>query len=122
MLVRDMLRQWCLAQPGAREDFPFGDDVAVFKVMDKMFALLPVTDNPLTISLKCDPVEAEMLREQYPGVIIPGYHLNKRHWNTILINDVVPDEDVEAMIHDSYQLVVKSLKKADREAIQRLTT
>lgn len=121
MLERETLRQWCLGQPGAWEDFPFGADVAVFKVKDNMFALLPVNTPPLTISLKCDPIEAQMLREQYAGVVTAGYHLNKRHWNTILVNGTLPDADIAAMIHDSYRLVVKSLKKADREALQRLT-
>jgi predicted DNA-binding protein (MmcQ/YjbR family) len=120
MLEREIVRQWCLAQPGAHEDFPFGDDVAIFKVKDKMFALLPVKAVPLTISLKCDPVEAEMLREQYPGAVTPGYHLNKRHWNSILVNSTVAAADIEAMIQDSYRLVLQSLKKADREAIQKL--
>jgi len=118
MLTRSQLRDYCLYQTATREDFPFGPDVAVFKVMDKMFALLP-TNLPLSISLKCDPVLAKMQRDTYPAVQ-PGYHLNKRHWNTVTIDGTVPGDEVLEMIVHSYDLVVKKLKKADREALASL--
>lgn len=110
------LCQLCLAQRGAYEDFPFGPDVRVFKVKGKMFALIGVGDQPPRISLKCDPVRAELLRETYPA-ITGGYHLNKRHWNTIVCDGSVPTDEIVDLIQHSYDLVVKSLKKADRQAL-----
>ncbi|MCU0514496.1 MAG: MmcQ/YjbR family DNA-binding protein [Anaerolineae bacterium] len=115
-MQRDDLRALCLACHGAVEDFPFGDDVAVYKVCGKIFALLPVNPAPLTISLKCDPLEAELLREKYPA-ITAGYHLNKRHWNTIHLDGSLPPEEVSAMIADSYALVVRALPRKDRDAL-----
>ena len=116
MLDREALRAHCLAQKAAVAEFPFGPEAEVFKVMGKMFALIPTDDDPPTISLKCDPVLAEMLRQTYPAVI-PGYHLNKRHWNTVTSDGTVPDDEVLEMIDNSYALVVKGLKKADRERL-----
>ena len=113
---RAMLRDYCLSKNGAVAEFPFGPDAEVFKVMGKMFALIPVGANPPTISLKCDPVLAEMLRQTYPAVK-PGYHLNKKHWNTITVDGSVPEDEVLEMIDQSYDLVVKGLKKADREKL-----
>lgn len=118
MLNRDSLRTVCLSQTAAFEDFPFGDEVAVFKVQGKMFALLPVVASPMTISLKCDPTEAELLREKY-AAITPGWHLSKKHWNTILIDGTVPDDEVQSMIEDSYLLVVQSLTRKQREELQK---
>ena len=118
MLTRNQLRDHCLSQTATREDFPFGPDVAVLKVMDKMFALLPINP-PLTISLKCDPVLAKMQRDTYPAVQ-PGYHLNKRHWNTVTIDGTIPDDEILEMIVHSYDLVVKKMKKSDREIIASL--
>jgi predicted DNA-binding protein (MmcQ/YjbR family) len=120
MLTRTQLHDHSLSQTATREDFPFGPDVAVLKVMDKMFAILPVNP-PLTISLKCDPVLAKMQRDTYPAVQ-PGYHLNKRHWNTVTIDGTIPDDEVLEMIVHSYDLVVKKMKKADREIIASLKT
>lgn len=113
---RNELRAYCLSQKGAVEDFPFGDDVAVFKVMNKVFALLPVGGTP-HISLKCDPDLAVMLRETYPTVS-PGYHLNKKHWNTIDVDGSIPDDEIEEMIEHSYAQVVKGLPKAEREQLK----
>ncbi|HEX2906245.1 MAG TPA: MmcQ/YjbR family DNA-binding protein [Phototrophicaceae bacterium] len=113
---RDELRAYCLSHLAAVEDFPFGDDPAVFKVMGKMFALLPVGGG--TISLKCDPTWAIILRETYPAVT-PGYHLNKRHWNSVAIDDSISDSEVFEMIDHSYDLVVKSLTKAQRQALKK---
>lgn len=119
MLLREDLLAACLSHQGAFEDFPFGEDVAVLKVQGKMFALLPVRGNPLTVSLKCDPREAELLREKYPAVT-PGYHLNKTHWNSILIDGTVPDDEVLSMIEDSYRLVVAGFTKQQRQALEQL--
>ncbi|CEH30132.1 MmcQ-like protein [Aneurinibacillus migulanus] len=110
------IRAYCLGKQGAVETFPFRNDVAVMKVGDKMFALLSQRDGTLHISLKCEPDVNEVLREQY-AAIKPGYHLNKRHWNTVELDGTVPVEEVIGMVDRSYNLVFKSLKKAEREAI-----
>jgi predicted DNA-binding protein (MmcQ/YjbR family) len=109
MLDRNALRDYCLSLTGAFEDFPFGDEVAVMKVKGKMFALLPV-DAPLSISLKADPDEAVLQREQYKA-ITPGYHLNKRHWNTVMVDGEIADSHVLELVEDSYLLVRQSLTK-----------
>jgi len=115
MMTRDELRNYCLSLTAATEDFPFGLDVAVFKVKGKMFALLPVQQTPQTISLKADPVEVPLLRQKYEAVQ-PGYHLNKTHWNTVTVNSDLPDEEVLAMVEDSYLLVRQNLpKKVQKE-------
>ncbi len=111
------LRAYCLSKPGAAETFPFGDDVRVFKVMGKMFALLPVAA-PLNISLKCEPTWAQILRSTYPA-IQAGYHLNKEHWNTVHLDGTIPDDEVKTMIDHSYELVVKGLTKAQRKALEQ---
>jgi predicted DNA-binding protein (MmcQ/YjbR family) len=116
---RDDLRNFCLAQKGATEDFPFGPDTAVYRVMGKMFALTPFPNHePPQINLKCDPAEAELLRKQYPAVQ-PGYHMSKKHWNTIHVDGTLADELVFQMVEDSYVLVVKSLPKKDRAALAK---
>ncbi len=112
----DEFRSACLALPETREDQPFGPDVLVFKVCDKMFALLSLDDIPPRVNLKCDPEEAVALREEYDA-ILPGYHMNKRHWNTVVLNAEVPTALVHAMIEDSYRLVVAGLRKADRKRL-----
>ena len=105
----------CLALPGAVEDFPFGDEVSVFKVGGKMFALCPLDGKPLQLSVKCEPELAAQLRATYPA-IAPGYHLNKRHWNTITLDGSLPDQMVTDLLADSYDLVVASLPRARRPA------
>jgi predicted DNA-binding protein (MmcQ/YjbR family) len=110
------LRERCLAFPGSEETFPFGPNTSVFKVAGKMFALSRLAESPLKVSLKCEPLLAEQLREAHSGVL-PGYHLNKRHWNTILIDGSITDEMIEAMIEDSYDLVVSGLPAAQRRAL-----
>jgi predicted DNA-binding protein (MmcQ/YjbR family) len=107
------LRRCCLAKPGAIEDFPFGEKVSVFKVAGKMFALSDLDARPLEVSLKCDPELAEALRAQHDA-IRAGYHLNKRHWNTITLDGSIPDHEVKDMIQDSYDLVVASLTRAQQ--------
>ncbi|WP_021595226.1 MmcQ/YjbR family DNA-binding protein [Actinomadura welshii] len=113
---RDRVIAECLAKPGAAEDYPFGDEVAVFKVAGRMFALVPLGAEPGSVSLKCDPDLAADLRRRHSAVA-PGYHLNKRHWNTVTLDGSVPGEEVLEMIDHSYDLVVARLTKAQREAL-----
>jgi predicted DNA-binding protein (MmcQ/YjbR family) len=110
MLTAARLRRHCLALPGAGEEFPFRPDLSVFKVSGKVFALSPLGDRPLRISLKCEPALAEQLRDTYPS-IRPGYHLNKRHWNTVDVDGALPDQLVLDMVEDSYDLVVAKLPR-----------
>jgi predicted DNA-binding protein (MmcQ/YjbR family) len=110
------LRRWCLAQPGAVEDFPFGPEHSVFKVGGKMFALTTLDRVPLEVSVKCEPELAVELRASY-GAIRPGYHLNKRHWNTITLDDSLADQLVRDLIQDSYDLVADALPKRTREQL-----
>jgi predicted DNA-binding protein (MmcQ/YjbR family) len=113
----DELRETCLGMPGAIEDFPFSPDNSVFKVAGKIFAISNLTNEPLRVSLKCDPVLAEQLRADHPA-ITPGYHLNKRHWNTVVADGSVPDAMVRDMIEDSYDLIVAALPQAKRRALR----
>jgi predicted DNA-binding protein (MmcQ/YjbR family) len=110
---RDRVIAACLAKPGSAEDYPFGDGAAVFKVAGKMFALVPLGGSPGSVSLKCDPDLAAELRQTYPA-ITPGYHLNKRHWNTVTLDGSVPEEEVLELIDHSYELVVARLSRAER--------
>ena len=98
------VEEYILSMPNARLDYPFGEDVAVYKTGDKMFALIRENKEPVTLSLKCDPVLAETLREKYVTVM-PGYHLNKKHWNTIVLTGELPWEEVQGFIRHSYDLV-----------------
>jgi predicted DNA-binding protein (MmcQ/YjbR family) len=111
------LREHCLTFPGSEETFPFGVETSVFKVAGKMFALSRLeSDPPLRVSLKCEPLLAEQLREVHAAVL-PGYHLNKRHWNTVVLDGSLPDQMVREMIEDSYDLVVSGLSAARRRAL-----
>ncbi|HEX4718742.1 MAG TPA: MmcQ/YjbR family DNA-binding protein [Thermoleophilaceae bacterium] len=110
------LRRSCLALTGAVEDFPFGPNTSVFKVAGKMFALSQLGRAPLEISLKCEPEIALQLRGSY-AAIRAGYHLNKRHWNTVTLDGSIPDQFVQDMIEDSYDLVVSGLPKRTREQL-----
>ena len=112
-------REYCLTKPGAREETPFGSDVLVFKVGGKMFALAALDEVPTTVNLKCDPDLALDLRDRYEQVG-PGYHMNKRHWNTVEIDTGIPDVELRKMIDHSYELVVKSLPKPARANRRRL--
>jgi predicted DNA-binding protein (MmcQ/YjbR family) len=112
----DSLRAYLLNRNGATEETPFGPDVLVFKVKGKMFALVAWQDSPLQISLKCEPELAVTLRNQYPA-IRPGYHLNKQHWNTLTLDGSIPPPQLLGMIDASYQLVVRGLKKAERQIL-----
>jgi len=119
------VQNYLLKKPEAREDFPFGPDVAVFKVADKMFATLAYTkidingkkQNQARMNLKCDPDQALMLRKIFPAVL-PGYHMNKKHWNTVCLDSSVPSDEIRAMIDHSYKLVVKTLKVAQQASLR----
>lgn len=101
------LEEYVLSMPNSRLEYPFGKDVAVYKVDDKMFALIAEGSEPARISLKCDPKLSEVLREKYESVM-PGYHLNKKHWNTIITSGQLTDQEVKDLIILSYQLVTKA--------------
>jgi predicted DNA-binding protein (MmcQ/YjbR family) len=98
------VEEYILSMPNARLDYPFGKDVAVYKTGDKMFALISEGSDPLRVSLKCDPKLAEVLRERYESVM-PGYHLNKKHWNTVVLTGQLSWEEVQDLIRHSYLLV-----------------
>jgi predicted DNA-binding protein (MmcQ/YjbR family) len=109
------VRNYCLAKAATSEELPFGDDTPVFKVVGKVFAITDI--DAVSINLKCDPERALELRAQYEGVQ-PGYHMNKKHWITVMLDGSVPRREVESWIDDSYALVVASLPKAKRPAVE----
>jgi predicted DNA-binding protein (MmcQ/YjbR family) len=115
----EQFREYCLSKPSATESTPFGPDVLVFKVGDKMFALAALDEVPTKANLKCDPDLALDLRDRYEQVT-PGYHMNKKHWNTVEIDSGIRDADLRKMIDHSYELVIKSLPKAARASQRRL--
>lgn len=112
-MTRDDVLDLCTALPGAVEDYPFGDGVAVFKIEGRMFALVPLGGSPGVVNLKCDPDLALELRARYPAVR-PGYHQNKRHWNTVELDGSIDDSELRWMIDHSYELVVAGLPRAVR--------
>ncbi len=119
-MQKSELVAYCLGKKGVKEDYPFGEDTQVFKVMGKMFALTDAAADAQTVNLKCDPKHAQFLRRVYPEDVKPGYHMNKRHWNTVTLNGAVPDDELYEMIDESYDLVVANLRKADREALKSM--
>jgi predicted DNA-binding protein (MmcQ/YjbR family) len=110
--------EYFLSKPGAEETTPFGPDVLVYKVGGKMFALTQPDEYPSSINLKCDPDRAVELRDEYEA-ITPGYHMNKKHWNTIVLDGSVPSPLLRELIDLSYELVVSSLPKAERAKFHR---
>ena len=116
-------RTYCLKKPGTTEHFPFDKDTLVFKVMGKMYALSGLTsweNGEPRINLKCDPEEAVLLREQYPESVLPGYHMNKQHWNTVVLNGELTTKELQEFIDHSYALIVSSLTKKLKEELKRL--
>ena len=109
-------REYCLSKPCATEGTPFGPDALVFKVSGKMFALAALDEVPTTVNLKCDPDLALELRDRYEQVT-PGYHMNKKMWNTVVVDGSIPGKIIRQMIDDSYRLVVESLPKKSREGL-----
>ncbi|HEY9722692.1 MAG TPA: MmcQ/YjbR family DNA-binding protein [Oscillatoriaceae cyanobacterium] len=115
-MTPDEFRSYCLAKPLTSASTPFGPEVLVFKVADKMFATLGASEGKPAVNLKAPPEMSVALREEH-AAITPGYHMNKRHWNTITLDGRVPPELLRHLIDLSYGLVARSLKKADREAL-----
>lgn len=113
------IKNYLLAQKGSTLEFPFGEEVMVFKVMNKMFALLSWQNSPLHLNLKCEPEEAIVLRKVFEAVI-PGYHQNKKHWNTIILDQSIPEKLILEMVDNSYKLVVKGLTKTDKEKLKKV--
>ncbi|HET6859921.1 MAG TPA: MmcQ/YjbR family DNA-binding protein [Streptomyces sp.] len=111
------LRAFCLEFNAAVEGFPFGPETSVFKVLGKLFALSSLDAEPLKVNLKCEPEIAVRLRDEHPA-IVPGRHMNKRHWNTVTVGGL-PDRTVRELIEDSYDLVVAGLPKAERLKLDR---
>lgn len=107
----EAIREYALAKAGVEEGFPFGGDTLVFKVNGKIFLLLAIDESPLRFNAKCDPDEALELREEYPENIMPGYHMNKKHWNTIVVDGRTKKALLQKLIDDSYGLVAKAKKK-----------
>ncbi|HPQ45160.1 MAG TPA: MmcQ/YjbR family DNA-binding protein [Syntrophales bacterium] len=107
---------YCHAKKGVTEEYPFGPETPVFKVMGKVFAIVAIESDPLRINLKCDPADAVAFRDVYPA-IRPGYHMNKKHWNTVILDGTLPEDFVLEMIDDSYDLVAGGLPKNVREEL-----
>jgi len=114
----EQFREYCLSRVAATESMPFGEGVLVFKVAGKIFALAGLDEIPATVNLKCDPDLALELRDRYEQVR-PGYHMNKKHWNTVEIDSGVPEAELRKMIEHSYDLVVRALSKAQRDQLTR---
>lgn len=112
-------REYCLAKKGVTEGFPFDETTLVFKVMEKMFTLTD-TDDEFSINLKCDPDKAIELREEYPETVLPGYHMNKQHWNTIMIDGRISDNQLKDWIDHSYNLIVSKLTKLKKQELENL--
>ncbi len=113
------LRLYCLAKKGVDEGFPFGEQTLVFKVMGKMFALAALDEETLRVNLKCDPERATELRERYED-IIPGWHMNKHHWNSVYFERSLDEQLLKELVDHSYELVVKGLRKKDRDLLAQL--
>lgn len=116
MLAPD-IKAFILSKPEAEEDYPFGPEPTVFKVQGKMFALFMIRGGELYLNLKCDPEEAQQLRDVF-SCVRAAYHMNKQHWNTIVLDGSLPMGELERMIDNSYRLVVKGLKKSQREGLE----
>ena len=116
----DTFRDYCLAKKGVTEGLPFGPDNLVFKVMDKMFSIVSLDEIPLRANLKCDPERAIELREEYDGAIIPGYHMNKQHWNTLIMDNQLDPKLIFELIDHSYDLVVDSLTNKLKKELEKL--
>ncbi|MDF3126038.1 MmcQ/YjbR family DNA-binding protein [Rheinheimera sp. 1928-s] len=110
------VRDYCLELMSTEEDFPFGPDIYVYKVKGKIFAILGTDHGEGRLNLKCDPDQALALRDIFPA-ITPGYHMNKKHWNTLRLNETVPEQEIKRQIDQSRQLVIQALPKAQRQTL-----
>lgn len=114
----EAFRNYCLDKKGVTEEFPFGENTLVYKVMGKMFALTDLEDFS-SVNLKCDPEQGAELREQFPAVQ-PGYHMNKKHWITVIMDGSVSDATLRGWVDTSYDLVVKTLTKSKKSILESL--
>ncbi|MBW5448492.1 MmcQ/YjbR family DNA-binding protein [Cohnella sp. CFH 77786] len=114
---RQMLTEYALRLPGVTLRYPFDPQLPVLFVGSKMFALLGWTGDRESVNLKADPEEAWLLRQQYPRSVLPGYHMNKKHWNTVVLDGTVPDGEILVMLEQSYRLVKAKLTRKEREEI-----
>src|ERR1700712_1143622 len=112
----ETIRKYCLEKKSTTESFPFGETTLVFKVSGKVFLLMGLDNQPLQFNVKCDPEKAEELREEYSSVT-PGFHMNKKHWNTVVLNGQIPLKKIREMIDDSYELVARSLPLNERKKL-----
>ena len=113
------ITEYCSKKKGVTQEFPFDEETLVLKVMGKMFLLASLEKIPLQINLKCNPEEAVELREKYEAVI-PGYHMNKQHWNTVIIDNSIPPKSILSWIDNSYNLIVTGLKKSQKEELKKM--
>ena len=116
----ETFRNYCLSKKGVTENFPFGEDTLVFKVLSKMFALTGLDGEDFRVNLKCDPERAIQYRETYPDSIIPGWHMNKKHWNTVYFETGLPEKLLIELIDHSYDLVASKLPKTEKEILKNL--
>lgn len=120
-LSRREIWDYCLSKPHATADYPFGDDTVVFRLGGKIFALMGVDveaeEHEPRVNLKCDPTLAIILRQTYPRSVLPGYHMNKTHWNTVVSDGSIPDDEIKDMIDHSYDLIAKCLTKKQRQQL-----
>jgi len=114
----EQIREYCLKKKCVTEEFPFDEETLVVKVLGKIFILASLDSIPLQLNLKCDPEKAVELREEYEAVQ-PGYHMNKKHWNTIVIDGSIPNKKILEWIDYSYNLVAKGLRKTDQERLKK---
>ena len=110
------LREYCLSLPHVTEDMPFGEDILVFRICNRIFALTNLERNPVRVNLKCNPERAVELREEFPNKIVAGYHMNKKHWNTVFL-DGLPLTLIKEMIQHSYEQVLSKVPKKEREIL-----
>ena len=114
----ELIRNYCLNKKGVDESLPFDEDSPVYKVIEKIFLISNLIP-PYSINIKCDPEKAVELRERY-DTVMPGYHMNKKHWNTVMLDDSVEDNLIYEWIDDSYNLVIEKLNKIDKEKLRGL--
>ncbi len=112
----ETLKNYALDKIATTSDFPFDNETLVLRVKNRIFALIPLNAEPQRVNLKCDPDWAEILRQTY-NAIMPGYHMNKRHWNTVIFDDSISDDEILEMVDHAYDQVIKGLPKRDREAL-----
>ena len=112
----ETIREYCLKKKGVTESLPFNEDSPVYKVMNKIFLIANLIP-PISINLKCDPEKAVELREKYPAVT-PGYHMNKLHWNTVMLDNSIPDKFILSWIDDSYSLAANGLNKKEKQKLK----